>query len=53
MSPDWRREDQTDLIEARRIQVELAEAAATLTSVANRLAALVAELNAEENRGDR
>lgn len=52
MSPTWRREDQNALIEARRIQRELATAAATLTSVAQRLSDLVAELNAEAEDDD-
>lgn len=47
MSPYWRREDNEALIEARRLQVELAAAAQTLTLVATRLSVLVAELNAE------
>lgn len=47
MSPYWRREDAAELREARQIQVELAEAAAILTTVAGRLSALAAELNEE------
>lgn len=55
MSPDWRREDTEELKESRRVQAELAESAAILSNVSQRLLALVAELNAEldEKRSDR
>lgn len=52
MSPQWHREDQAALIEARRVQRELAAAAETLTLVAGRLADLVAELDADRTKGD-
>lgn len=52
MSPAWRKEDTAELIEARRLQVELAEAAGILTSVAARLSALVSELNDEAKEED-
>lgn len=52
MSPTWRREDNDELREARGIQVELADSARILMAVAQRLSALVAELNAEAEDDD-
>ncbi len=48
-----RRENEEQLVEARLIQREIAEAAWTLTAVAARLSDLVAQLNAEaDGEGD-
>ncbi len=47
MSPMWGAAQEAQLVESRRIQVELAESAALLMAVSQRLSDLVAELNAE------
>lgn len=52
MSPTWRKEDQSALMEARRMQVVLAEVTATLTAATGQLNELLAELSAEAGEDD-